>query len=151
MLFRSRMITYCLTPGDESRAFLSHCLSRALQIDRAFSREKWKLASIGSPVRRRYNNRMQIHTLIWPEDRVEHIARHNVTPAEVEEVCFGWPLVLRAKRRGPNPVYHVLGKTLSGRYLLCIVICFPDGKGYPITARTMTEKEKQRFTNWLNQ
>jgi hypothetical protein len=32
---------------------------------------------------------MKIHELIWPEDRVAHIARHAVTPEEVEEVCFG--------------------------------------------------------------
>jgi hypothetical protein len=28
---------------------------------------------------------MKIHELIWPEDRIDHIARHGVSPEE--EVC----------------------------------------------------------------
>jgi uncharacterized DUF497 family protein len=91
---------------------------------------------------------MKIHEIIWPEDRIDHIARHNVTPEEVEEVCFSRPLVQRAKFEGHNPVYYVLGKTASGRYLFCVVIQFPDDKGYPVTARPMTRKEKRRFTKW---
>ncbi|MEZ4767504.1 MAG: hypothetical protein R2844_03655 [Caldilineales bacterium] len=54
---------------------------------------------------------MQIHTLLWPEERTEHIARHNITTEEFEEVCFGRSLVMRAKAQGPNPIYHVLGQT----------------------------------------
>ena len=91
---------------------------------------------------------MKIHELIWPEDRIEHIARHGVRPEEVEEVCFGRSLVLRAKAEGENPVYYVLGQTAAGRYLFCVVIQFPDGKGYPITARPMTDKEKRRYWRW---
>jgi uncharacterized DUF497 family protein len=91
---------------------------------------------------------MRIDKLIWPEERVEHIARHGVTPDEVEEVCFGAPLVLRAKSKGSNPVYYVLGHTDAGRYLFCVVIGFPDGNGYPITARVMTTKEKRRYRKW---
>ena len=91
---------------------------------------------------------MKIDKIIWSEDRVEHIAIHNVVPHEVEEVCFGQPLVLRAKSRSENPVYYVLGQTEAGRYLFCVVIQFPDGKGYPITARPMTGKEKRHYKQW---
>jgi uncharacterized DUF497 family protein len=91
---------------------------------------------------------MKIHELIWPEDRIDHIALHKVTPEEVEEVCFSRPLIQRAKAEGQNPVYYVLGQTAAGRYLFCVVIQFPDGKGYPVTARPMTPKEKRRFTRW---
>jgi hypothetical protein len=66
----------------------------------------------------------------------------------MEEVCFGQALVQRAKSSGPNPVYYVLGQTLSGRHLFCVVIQFPDGKGYPVTARPMTRSEKKRYTRW---
>ena len=93
---------------------------------------------------------MKIHNLLWPDERIEHIARHAVTPEEVEEVCFGHSLVLRTKSEGPNPVYYVLGQTDAGRYLFCVVIAFPDGNGYPITARSMTDKEKRRFREWKN-
>jgi uncharacterized DUF497 family protein len=91
---------------------------------------------------------MQIHEFIWPEERVEHIARHGVTPEEVEQVCFGKSFVRRAKSEGENPVYYILGQTDAGRYLFCVVIRFPDGKGYPVTARGMTAKEKSSYQKW---
>ncbi len=91
---------------------------------------------------------MKINELIWPEDRVEHIANHGVTPEEVEETCFGTSLVQRAKSEGENPVYYVLGQTDAGRYLFCLVIQFAEGRGYPITARPMTDKEKRRYKEW---
>ena len=91
---------------------------------------------------------MVIREVIWPEDRIEHIAEHGITPDEFEQVCSRQPLILRAKSRGPSPVYHVLGQTGSGRYLFCVVIHLPDGKGYPVTARPMTDTEKRRFRNW---
>jgi hypothetical protein len=92
---------------------------------------------------------MKICQLVWPEDRVDHIERHGVSPAEVEEACFGRALTLRAKSEGENPVYYVLGQTSAGRYLFCVVIRFPDGKGYPVTARPMTEREKRRYQQWV--
>jgi hypothetical protein len=79
---------------------------------------------------------VEIHEFLWPDDRIAHIAKHNVEPAEFEEVCFGEPLVLHAKSEGPNPVYYVLGQTEAGRHLFCVVISFPDGKGYPIRPET---------------
>ncbi|OGL00051.1 MAG: hypothetical protein A3E31_01920 [Candidatus Rokubacteria bacterium RIFCSPHIGHO2_12_FULL_73_22] len=93
---------------------------------------------------------MPIAELIWPEDRVEHIAQHGVAPEEFEEVCFGRSLVLRAKATGDNPVYYVLGETDANRHLFCVVIEFPGGKGYPVTARDMTTKEKRRYADWKN-
>ena len=93
---------------------------------------------------------MRIHEFIWPEDRIDHIAQHGVIPEEVEEVCFGKALVQKARSEGENPVYYVLGQTDAGRYLFCVVIQFPDGNGYPLTARPMTTKEKRRFRKWKN-
>ena len=91
---------------------------------------------------------MQIRSFIWPEERIEHIARHGVTPDEVEEVCFGKALVRRAKSEGESPVYYVQGQTDAGRYLFCVVIRLPDGRGFPVTARDMTDREKRRFRQW---
>jgi len=62
-------------------------------------------------------------------------------------VCFGVSLVLRAKATGPNPVYYVLGETDAGRGLFCVVIEFPGGRGYSVTARDMTTKEKRRYAD----
>lgn len=58
---------------------------------------------------------MIIRTVLWPEERIDHIARHSITPEEFEEICFGRALVLRAKTEGQNPVSHVLGQTDAGR------------------------------------
>lgn len=89
---------------------------------------------------------MKIYQLVWVKDRIDHIAAHGIEPEEVAEVCLGRSLVLRAKSKGKNPVYYILGQTEAGRYLFCVVIQFPDGNGYPVTARLMTRKEKRRFT-----
>jgi hypothetical protein len=91
---------------------------------------------------------MKIDRLIWTQDRLDHIANHGVRPEEVEEACFGYAFVQRAKSSGKNPVYYVLGRTEAGRYLFCVVIQFPDGKGFPVTARPMTRKEQRRFNQW---
>ena len=91
---------------------------------------------------------MRIYEFIWSEDRLDHIARHGIQPEEVEEVCLGRALVQRAKSSGRNPVYYVLGQTSSGRRLFCVVIRFPKGKGFPVTARPMTRKEKERYDRW---
>lgn len=91
---------------------------------------------------------MKILEFIWPQDRIDHITQHRVRPEEVEEICFGQAFVRRAKSKGENPVYYILGQTYAGRYLFCVVIRFPDGRGFPVTARPMTDKEKQRFKQW---
>jgi uncharacterized DUF497 family protein len=91
---------------------------------------------------------VQIQELAWTDDRVEHIARHGVQPEEVEEACFGQVLLQRAKSHGKNPVYYVLGQASSGRHLFCVVIQFPNGRGFPVTARPMTRKEKERYNRW---
>ncbi|MBI3682368.1 MAG: BrnT family toxin [Acidobacteria bacterium] len=91
---------------------------------------------------------MEIREFNWSDDRVDHIARHGVQPEEVEEVCFGQALVQRARSSGRNPVYYVLGQTSSGRHIFCVVIQFPHSKGYPVTARPMTRKEKERYNRW---
>jgi hypothetical protein len=52
---------------------------------------------------------------------------------------------------GKNPIFYVLGETDSGRHLFCVVIEFPDGKGYPVTSRPMTRRERQRYSRWKKQ
>jgi uncharacterized DUF497 family protein len=93
---------------------------------------------------------LKIYEFVWTNDRINHIAHHKVMPNEVEEVCFGNSFVQRAKSQGENPVYYVLGQTDIGRYLFCVVIQLPDGKGYTVTARPMTDKERRRYRQWKN-
>jgi len=40
------------------------------------------------------------------------------------------------------------GKRMQVDYLLAVVIRFPDGKGYPVTARPMTDREERQYRRW---
>jgi len=82
-----------------------------------------------------------IRELLWNDWNVEHIARHNVSPHEVEEVCYSNPSVSRAR----NKALRIIGQTHSGRILT--IFLAPRGKGsyFVVTARGATEAECRRF------
>lgn len=82
-----------------------------------------------------------IDELLWDDWNAEHLARHHVSPTEVDEVCFGEPWILR----GREGRFVVFGQTLAGRYLLVILGERGAGLFYPITARDMTETERRRY------
>ena len=84
----------------------------------------------------------RIREVIVSPQQEEHIwVKHRVTPAEVEEVCFSDPWVLR----GRDHSYAVYGQTEAGRYL--VVFLYPRGRGvYSVaTARGMDEAERRRY------
>jgi len=85
-----------------------------------------------------------IRELFWDEANESHIARHGVTPDEVEEVCFGRHWMLRASGRRKA----VFGQTASGRYLLVILDMWDYDEYYAITARDMTVAERRRYQAW---
>ncbi len=91
----------------------------------------------------------------WRPERVEHVARHGVTPEKFEEALF---LDRRRllKRGGPaerNPaetVYRCLGRTEAGRYLFVAMLRYAGergdkGEALPLTARDMTNRERRRY------
>ena len=82
---------------------------------------------------------MRINDLEWALDRIEHIARHGITPEEVEEDFGSGPLF----RRGRGGVYEAWGQTESGRYVLVIFRYLGHNRAWPITARDMDENEKR--------
>ena len=83
---------------------------------------------------------MIIKKLIWDRWNIEHIARHNVEPAEVEFVCQSKNLFNKWK----NKLYRVIGQTEQGRYLT--IYLAPREKGYyPATARDATDKERKEL------
>ena len=80
----------------------------------------------------------------WLTDRIEHIqAKHQVTPREVEETCFGHPVILRGRGK---QIYQVMGQTHSGRYLFIIVRFMGWGKVRLITARDMNHAERRWYS-----
>ena len=83
---------------------------------------------------------MKIDEFVWPEERIEHIARHGVEPHEAEAACGGNAVIVRG-RGGRHLAY---GRTADGRYLFIVLYARKGGVARIITARDMTDRE-QRF------
>ena len=88
---------------------------------------------------------MIIGELIWDDENVEHIARHNVTPKEVEEVCYS----LHLNEKEGRQRYILSGQTESGRYLNVVVEKISGGMFRPITAFEMSESYKRKYRKML--
>lgn len=92
-----------------------------------------------------------IAELRWREDRVEHIARHEVSPDEFEDALFGDPRGIlkyagRAESDPSNRMYRHLGRTGAGRYLFLVLMYHGDGGALPVTARDINDAERRRYS-----
>jgi len=86
----------------------------------------------------------EITRIEWLADCITHIqVKHQVTPKEVEEVCFGHPVILRGKGK---QVYQVMGQTQAGRYLFIIVRFLGQSRVRLITARNMDYAERKWYS-----
>ena len=84
-----------------------------------------------------------INTLIWDDWNKNHIARHDVTPEEVEEVCQSKYLVLD----GHHGRFVIVGTTQANRVLAIIIDPEAEnGVYYPVTARPADRKERRLYT-----
>jgi uncharacterized DUF497 family protein len=88
--------------------------------------------------------------LEWRRDRIDHIAKHNLTPDEVDEAVFDDPA--RKIFRGPRSrrdrtryVYYVYGRTDEGRYVLVVLLDLGEGSALPVTARDMNQSERRLY------
>ena len=79
--------------------------------------------------------------LEWDDANVEHISRHNVSPAEVEFVCNGLNYIIR----GRFGRYLVFGQTGSGRYLKIILEHRVESSFRPVSAWEMSDSEKKNY------
>ncbi len=82
-----------------------------------------------------------IRRLVWDDWNVPHIARHTVTPQEVEDVCHRAPLV----QQGKQGRLVLVGPTAAGRIL--DVVLDPEGHGiyYPVTAFPASRKDRALY------
>jgi len=88
---------------------------------------------------------MNITKLAWEDLHVRYIAdKHNISPREVEEVCFENEN-LKILREKEMRNYYVLGKTLGGRYLFIVVKPLGNGKAKVIAARDINDSEKTKY------
>jgi len=84
---------------------------------------------------------LRIDDLAWDEVNVEHIARHGVSPDEVEDVCYGFHFC--RKEKGQR--YILGGKTAGGKYLDIVVEKTGEFVFRPITAFEMSENYKASY------
>ena len=85
---------------------------------------------------------LTVDRLIWDAWNVAHIARHQVIPEEVEEVCYGDPAIGHAY----GGRIMLIGPTSGGRMLAVVLSPQPEpGVYYPITARDADRKERRTY------
>ena len=90
----------------------------------------------------RYNTPgIVVSRLLWDPWNVGHMARHQVSPEEVEEICQGNPLVLT----GYLARLIVLGPTAEGRIVAVVLAPQEAGVYYPVTARPASRRERALY------
>ncbi|MBI4285063.1 MAG: BrnT family toxin [Chloroflexi bacterium] len=88
---------------------------------------------------------MIINQLIWDDGNVEHIARHDVSPKEIEDICFGFHISVR--EHGQRSILS--GRTAAGRYLNVVVERVSKEVFRPVTAFEMSAAYKRRYRKRL--
>ncbi len=81
---------------------------------------------------------MRIFDFEWNRANEAHIARHNVTPGEAEEVF----LAKHFLRKTHSGRYGLYGQSFCGRYLFVVFEKLKGAAIRVITARDMADKEK---------
>lgn len=76
--------------------------------------------------------------LAWSDGSEAHIARHGITPSEVEDVVNSQP---RWEHTGMEDSTLIYGRTAAGRGLLVVLVGSADGRRYVATARDLTSSE----------
>ena len=82
---------------------------------------------------------MAYYEIIWdeePDGNVEHIAEHDLTQEDVEEVIFN-PVDRDESRSSGLPI--VFGFTPDGRYIMVVYEQIDDVTIYPVTAYDVEE------------
>lgn len=87
-----------------------------------------------------------VRHLIWEEWNINHIARHNVTPDEVAEVCHGNHLAYSSYKGR----LVLIGPTQQKRILSVILDPEPEtGTYYPVTAYDASRKDRKFYRTKL--
>ncbi len=84
---------------------------------------------------------LTIRRLLWDPQNVAHIAHHQVTIEEVEQVCHNGPLV----RHGYLDRLILIGPTLAGRVLAIVLEHTGEETYYVVTARSADRKERRLY------
>lgn len=90
---------------------------------------------------------IDLRHLVWDDWNVPHLARHGVTPEEVEAACHAEPVLYR---RSYKERLMLLGETPNGRVLAIVIGSVPDalaGTYYPFTARPANRSERRDYNH----
>ena len=79
--------------------------------------------------------------LNWNPRNVEHIARHEVAPNEVEEVCLSRFIFWQSY----GGRFMVVGRTLAERTLAVVLEPDDNGMYYVVTARPASRRERRLY------
>ena len=85
---------------------------------------------------------MEINEFEWDDNNIEHIARHRVSPGEVEDVAFDDEPWIRRGKRGTR---YMLGYTIGGRYLFVVYVLKGKGIARVITAMDMDDNTRKFY------
>jgi uncharacterized DUF497 family protein len=73
-------------------------------------------------------------------DKIE--SKHSIIFSEVEEACLSDK---RHVRKGEEGLYKLFSQTDAGRYILVVLINLGNGSWKIVTAREMTDSERQLY------
>ena len=79
---------------------------------------------------------MPYYFFVWTLDTIDHLAEHDVTPEEFEEIVSN-PDPEDISRSTGNPL--AFGSTSTGRYLCCVFRRLGDDTIEPLTAYEIGE------------
>ena len=74
---------------------------------------------------------MPYFEFFWTDDTVQYIAEHGVTPDDFEEVVCD-PEARTTSDSSGRPL--AMGRTTTGKYLICVYEMLDEITVYPITA-----------------
>lgn len=85
---------------------------------------------------------MEIREFEWDDNIIEHIARHSVSPGDVEDVAFDDDPWIRKRRKATR---YMLGYTTGGSYLFVVYVLKSKGLARVISAMDMDEKTRKQY------
>jgi uncharacterized protein len=84
---------------------------------------------------------VDVQRLVWDDWNIAHIARHDVVPEEVEDVCDATPAVFQTYQGR----LLVVGLTRRRRALGVVLAPMGNGMYYVVTARPASRKERRLY------
>ncbi len=85
---------------------------------------------------------MEITDFEWDDYNIGHMAKHGVSPDEVECVAFDDEPWIKKGREGTR---YLLGYSVAGRYLFVVYVLKSKGKARVITAMDMDDKTRKLY------